>query len=152
MNDGWREAAGSRLHIVDHLVVQFDLGKARIRLCDHSATLTIKGLRRGFTRSEYHLSLSNADARSMVEEFAKGPGLEKWRHEVVMQGLVWQVDEYTGPLIGLVTADVELPAEDHPLPIPDWVGREITGDPRYSSAQLASVARANETAAGIDCP
>jgi hypothetical protein len=47
----------------------------------------------------------------MIEEFAAGPVLETFRYEVDVAGLTCQIDEYTGSLRGLVTADVELPDE-----------------------------------------
>jgi CYTH domain-containing protein len=37
-----------------------------------------------------------------------------------------------------VIAEVELPTPDHPVVLPPWVAREITGDDRYANAVLAS--------------
>ena len=97
----WRmQVRNSRL-IVDHLIAHFKTEKARIRLCDGSAVLTLKGQRRGLARCEYHLPLTWADAQAMVAEFSSVPALEKCRHEVEVAGLIWQVDEYSGGLAGL---------------------------------------------------
>lgn len=136
-SDDWRRAVRDRMHIIDRLIARFDKGKARIRICGPVATLTVKGNRRGYVRSEFLLPLSMADALSMVAEFSAGPALEKYRHEVSVAETIWQVDEYVGALSGLVTADVELPREDFPLVIPSWAGRDITADRRYGSAALA---------------
>ncbi len=43
---------------------------------------------------------------------------------------------YDGLLEGFVVAEVELDRADRELQLPDWVGREITGDVRYSKLQL----------------
>ena len=129
-SDGWRTQVQSSRLIVDHLIAQFETGKARIRLCDGGAVLTLKGQRRGLARREYHLPLPWADAQAMVAEFSSAPALEKCRHEVEVAGLIWQVDEYSGGLAGLVTADVELPSEEHPIILPDWAGPDITHDDR----------------------
>jgi adenylate cyclase len=48
------------------------------------------------------------------------------------------VDVFDGPLAGLVIAEVELPAPDHPLRIPPWAVREVTHDHAYANAALAS--------------
>ncbi|MBW6426072.1 adenylate cyclase [Rhizobium sp. XQZ8] len=140
-NDRWRGSARKTLHIADHLIARFESGKARVCFCENAATLTLKGLRRGASRSEFHVQLSRQDALSMEEEFSAGPALEKHRHEVDFGGLTWQVDEYLGPLAGLVTADVELPDEDAVPALPAWAGREITGDPTFSSGRLAELIR-----------
>jgi adenylate cyclase len=149
LNDAWRQETTVRRQIEDHLIATFEKGKARVRLCEDQPTLTLKGARRGATRSEYHVSLTSDDAQAIISEFSKGPGLEKIRHEVPRAGRVWLVDEFLGPLQGLVTAEIELAAEDEKIDIPNWVGREITGDARLSSAVLAEACRDPHGAAQI---
>jgi len=46
------------------------------------------------------------------------------------------VDEFAGKNRGLVVAEVELEAPDEPLELPDWVGEEVTSDPRYRNVHL----------------
>jgi CYTH domain-containing protein len=36
----------------------------------------------------------------------------------------------------LIIAEIELAAEDQPIIKPDWVGEEVTGDPRYFNSNL----------------
>ncbi|SFB59188.1 CYTH domain-containing protein [Rhizobium sp. NFR07] len=149
VNDTWRGEAAASRHIEDHLIARFEGGKARVRLCEDQPTLTLKGERHGAARSEYHVSLTSDDAQGIISEFAKGPGLEKLRHEVKVGEHLWQVDEYLGPLLGLVTAEIELGAESEDFDIPEWTGREITGDTRLSSAVLAEASRDPNGAAQI---
>ena len=76
----------------------------------------------------------------MLSLLCVGRSLAKTRHEVPLDGLVWEVDVFEGALAGLVIAEVELPDAAHALRIPDWAGREITADARYANAVLASAA------------
>jgi adenylate cyclase len=149
LDDAWREETTVRRQIEDHLIATFEGGKARVRICEDQPTLTLKGVRRGATRSEYHVSLTSDDAQAIISEFSKGPGLEKIRHEVPQAVRVWLVDEFLGPLRGLVTAEIELAAENEKFDIPKWIGREITGDARLSSAVLAEAFRDPDGAAQI---
>jgi adenylate cyclase len=48
----------------------------------------------------------------------------------------WEVDEFEGENAGLIIAEVELAAADQPIHLPDWVGEEVTDDPRYYNASL----------------
>ena len=55
------------------------------------------------------------------------------------EGLTAELDKYSGDLAGLMTVEVEFASEEaanafHP---PDWFGREITQDRRYSNAALS---------------
>lgn len=44
------------------------------------------------------------------------------------------IDEFTNPEFDwLVMAEIELKSEDEDFPRPDWLGREVTGDPDYSN-------------------
>jgi CYTH domain-containing protein len=133
----WRTHAKHSRYISDHLVARFSSGKARIRICDNASTLTFKGLRQGLSRQEFHIPLEDEHAAGMIAEFATTPALEKQRHEVEVNGVTWQIDEFAGALHGLVTADVELPSETYNLTLPDWAGEEITGNRLFSSSTLA---------------
>lgn len=66
------------------------------------------------------------------------PLVEKNRYAVQYRGLVWEVDEFLGDNKGLIVAEVELESEDQAIEIPDWVGTEVTEDPRFFNSSLAS--------------
>ena len=67
--------------------------------------------------------------------------LEKVRHYVSYAGLTWEIDVYEGLLKGVVIAEVELDRDDRLLELPDWVGKEITGDLRYSKFNMEKAAK-----------
>jgi CYTH domain-containing protein len=64
------------------------------------------------------------------------PVIVKTRYIVEHKGNRWEVDEFHDGLQGLVIAELEVPSEDYAFPLPDFVGKEVTGDPRYCNSQL----------------
>jgi CYTH domain-containing protein len=135
--DAWRAAVTWSRHLLQGYLAREDGVAVRLRLSDDRARLTIKGPG-GLVRPEFEYDVPRADAAAMLDALCAGRRIAKTRHDVPHAGLVWEVDVFEGPLAGLVIAEVELPAADHPLPLPPWAGREITGDDRYANAVLAS--------------
>jgi adenylate cyclase len=72
----------------------------------------------------------------MLDALAERPLIEKKRYKVGFSGLTWEIDEFFGENAGLIVAEVELKSEDQAFKKPDWVGDEVTGDPRYFNANL----------------
>jgi adenylate cyclase len=64
--------------------------------------------------------------------------VDKVRSLVPSDGHVWEVDEYAGPNAGLITAEVELDSENAEVPLPPWLGPEVTGDRRFDNASLSA--------------
>jgi CHAD domain-containing protein/CYTH domain-containing protein len=69
----------------------------------------------------------------------KGRRVRKRRYAVRDGDLLWEIDHFRGRR--LVLAEVELPAENAPVEIPEWLRpvlvREVTGDPAYVNLNLA---------------
>jgi CYTH domain-containing protein len=57
------------------------------------------------------------------------PVIDKTRHEVMHDGMLWEVDVFHGANEGLIVAEIELPAEDTSFTLPDWIGEEVSHDP-----------------------
>jgi CYTH domain-containing protein len=110
----------------------------RVRLAGEQAFLTIKGPGL-MIRAEYEYPIPLADAEAMLGTLCAPPVIEKTRTRVAHAGLVWEVDVFAGHLGGLVLAEVELADAAQPVPLPPWVGREVTQDPRYLNSALAKV-------------
>mgnify|MGYP001245831743 CR=1 FL=1 len=108
----------------------------RIRTIDDKAFLTIKGLTVGATRNEYEYEIPLADCNAMLDALAEKPIIEKKRLKVQCEGLIWEIDEFFGDNTGLIVAEVELKSEDQAFKKPEWVGDEVTGDPRYFNSNL----------------
>lgn len=110
----------------------------RIRRAGDRAFLTIKGALNatGMTRSEWEYEIPAADAEEMLLLCTSGL-IDKTRHTTPYGDHVFEVDEFHGANAGLVLAEVELEDEAEAFRVPPWLGREVTGDPRYYNAMLA---------------
>ena len=108
----------------------------RIRRAGEAAFITVKG-GAGLIRSEYEYPIPVPDADEMLDLLCTRPLIEKRRHRITVADALWEVDEFDGALAGLVVAELELASPDQRIELPDWVGREVTDDPRYLNANLA---------------
>lgn len=109
----------------------------RIRVVDNSrGYLTVKGLTRGDTRAEYEYQIPAEDALEMLR-MCEGNILDKTRYYVRFGGFLWEVDEYHGSLSPLVVAEIELAESGINYPLPPFVGKDVTGNPKYYNSQLA---------------
>jgi adenylate cyclase len=110
----------------------------RVRLAGTRALLTIKGVSSasGTTRAEYDYDIPVAEAEELLESMTLRPLIRKTRYRRPVGRLVWEVDVFEGENEGLIIAEVELPSEGAALILPDWIGEEVTGDPRYYNASL----------------
>ena len=109
----------------------------RVRTIGNRGFLTIKGIATGATRVEYEYEIPVKEAEAMLDDLCEKPIIEKNRYKIDFKGLVWEVDEFFGENMGLVLAEVELEREDQPYIKPDWIGEEVTGDPKYFNSNLS---------------
>jgi CYTH domain-containing protein len=136
-NDAWKREVIKSEHMRDALIARFGEGKVRVRLTDGHASLTIKGAKEGICRPEFEYKIPRADAEEMLRTLCQGdPVLEKVRHTVPFGGLDWTIDVYVGLLAGVAFAEVELQHPDQHVPLPPWVGEEVTNDPRFRKRAL----------------
>jgi CYTH domain-containing protein len=107
----------------------------RVRTVEDKGYLTIKGIAMGASRMEFEYEIPRQDADTLLEICEK-PLIEKNRYKIKHGGFVWEVDEFFGVNQGLIVAEIELESEDQFFSKPDWVGKEVTGDPRYFNSNL----------------
>jgi len=108
----------------------------RVRKAGDKGYLTIKGPSQGAARAEFEYEIPVEDADAMLDTLCEGSLIEKTRRKIPAGALVWEVDEFAGDNAGLTIAEVELEDEAQEVPLPDWVGEEVTGNPRYYNANL----------------
>ena len=108
----------------------------RIRTMGDKAVLTVKGPTRGVTRLEFEYAIPYDDCVAMLENLAERPVIEKIRYKIPMGAFTWEVDEFLGVNEGLIVAEIELPDENTPFEKPEWVGKEVSDDPRYFNSNL----------------
>jgi adenylate cyclase len=58
--------------------------------------------------------------------------------------LLWEIDEFSDKLSGLIIAEVELESEQQPVKIPAWAGMELTNMRSWSNASLARMVKDSE--------
>ena len=110
----------------------------RIRTIESKAYLTIKGESVGIKRLEFEYEIPVDDANELLNNLCHKPIINKNRYKIQYKGLIWEVDEFLGENIGLILAEVELSDESQKINVPDWIGIEVTGDPKYYNANLIS--------------
>jgi adenylate cyclase len=124
----------------------------RVRIAGDRAFLTLKGARTGYSRHEFEYEVPLPDAQEMLANLCHGALIEKTRYPVLDRGREWVVDVFEGGNTGLVIAEIELKSENEEIDLPEWVGLEVTPDPRYLNinlvAQPFSLWSAAERAAG----
>jgi adenylate cyclase len=109
----------------------------RVRIAGERGFLTVKGPTVGFSRSEFEYPIPLPDAQALLDTLCERPQVEKLRYRIPAGARTWEVDEFLGDNAGLVVAELELSAEDEPFERPEWLGEEVTADPRYRNSALA---------------
>lgn len=107
----------------------------RVRLRDDKAYLTIKGPTSGLSRFEWEKEIPVDDARALMA-LCHGGLIDKTRYLVPFGNHTFEVDEFYGDNEGLTVAEVELASEDEAFDRPDWLGEEVSDDPRYRNSHL----------------
>jgi CYTH domain-containing protein len=133
--DGWR-GQGEGVTLQQGYLSLDPERSVRLRVAGDRAWLTIKGGSRGLARSEYEYEIPAEHAREMLATLCPNSPIEKTRYRVDYHGLTWEVDEFFGDNAGLIMAEVELQSADQAVDLPDWVGEDVSADPRYYNASL----------------
>ncbi len=137
-DQSWRAAADEGTFFRQGYLVAKHERTVRVRLEGEKGVLTIKGPGCGAARAEYEYVISAQDAGEMLDGLCLHPLIEKTRYRVARGDLIWEIDVFSGINDGLMLAEVELDQEDQHIDLPDWVGKEVTGDPRYFNASLVA--------------
>ncbi len=135
VGDAWRALAKGTVYRQGYLSTVKER-TVRVRTIDDAAFLTIKGITVGMTRAEYEYEIPTPDATEMLDDLCEKPIIEKSRYKIPFEGFVWEVDEFAGVNAGLIVAEIELADETQAFAKPDWIGEEVSGDPRYFNANL----------------
>jgi adenylate cyclase len=109
----------------------------RVRTYGDKAYVTIKGATSDITRDEYEYEIPLNDANEILVHLSEHPPIEKMRYRILFKGHTFEVDEFTGANRGLTVAEVELKDAKEQVELPDWIGREVSGDPRYFNSNLS---------------
>ncbi len=144
LNDNWRARADAGTALRQGYLSRVTGDNAmrssvRVRTDGKHAFLNIKSATLGIRRQEYEYPLPLADAEAMLAELCVGALVEKVRYHVRLGAHLWEIDVFSGDNAGLVVAEIELAHEDEPFERPDWLGAEVSDDPRYYNSSLADL-------------
>lgn len=146
ISDEWRIAADGGRRLRQGYIAHDGHGSVRVRLAGDRAWLTVKSARMGLVRDEFEYAIPFADAEDMLDRLCAGPVIEKTRYRVPHDGKIWEVDVFAEPVEGLTLAEVEMRSIDERFDLPDWVGDEVTDDPRFRNSAIALMQRVEAAA------
>ena len=111
----------------------------RVRVKGDKGFITVKGIGNasGASRFEWEKEIPVEEVRALLE-LAEPGVIDKTRYLVkATDGIhTWEVDEFDGDNDGLTVAEVELGDESEAFSRPEWLGEEVTGDPKYFNSML----------------
>ena len=138
-SDSYKQLAVARYHICQGYISREKTGTVRIRITDDKAYLTIKGKPAAghFARYEWEKEIDVREAKELMQ-LCQGTIIDKtrWIVPAAEDGLKWEVDEFHGKHEGLTLAEIELTSEEQEVEKPDFVGEDVTSDPRYYNANM----------------
>lgn len=133
----YKKFAVKAINIIQGYLIVDPAKTIRVRITDDEAFLTIKSPRkdRVLSRGEWEFRIPVNDAVDLLEISLPGRVI-KTRYIIPAGDFKYEVDEFHDKNEGLVVAEIELRSEEDVFEKPDWLGEEVTGDPRYYSSML----------------
>jgi adenylate cyclase len=137
-SDGWRHSAPAGTDYKQGYLAVNPNCSVRVRLAADRAWLTVKGRNpSGLARPEYEYPIPADDAEGLLA-LCQPTIISKTRYKIGLGPHTWEIDEFHGDNAGLLLAEIELGDEHEAFEQPDWLGMEVTDDPRYYNAALSS--------------
>jgi len=133
----YKDLACKHLYIKQGYISSQPGRSVRIRIKGDKGYLTIKGKTNesGTSRFEWEKEIPLDEAKELFRLCEPGI-IEKIRHEIEVGNHLFEVDEFFGDNLGLTVAEIELSNEKENFIKPEWIGEEVTGDPRYYNMSL----------------
>ncbi len=132
----WREHVVREVDFRQGYLANNDRASVRVRVAAGQAHLNIKSATLGIERLEYEYPLPESEAHELLDHLCERPLIEKTRYYVEDVGQSWEVDVFAAENAGLIVAELELDHPDQPFERPDWLGKEVSDDPRYYNVML----------------
>ena len=109
----------------------------RVRVKGEKGFLTIKSKNVGIVRSEFEYEIPVEDAEEILK-LCEPKVLQKVRYKVEHAGKIFEVDIFSGKHQGLILAEVELNSPNEKIDLPNWLGEEVSDNPKYFNSNLFS--------------
>lgn len=137
INDNWRSLGKGEVYRQGYISTANKMTTVRVRIIGNEAYLTIKSKTEGITRNEFEYPIPLEDAQIILDTLCDRPLIEKTRYKITQDNIIWEIDEFQGENKGLIIAEVELQYENQSINIPNWVGEEVSHDPKYYNVNLS---------------
>lgn len=136
-SDVFKSEAAKEIRITQGYLSSVPERTVRVRIKGSKGYITIKGIgsASGASRYEWEKEIPVVEVEELLKICEPGV-IDKTRYEVKSGRFTFEVDEFYGENQGLVVAEVELTGEDDHFEKPQWLGTEVTGDPRYYNSML----------------
>lgn len=136
--DGFKGESTNSYRIMQGYLSSSTERTVRIRIKGHSGYITIKGASdpTGVSRPEWEKEIPLPEAEELLKLCEPGI-IDKIRYEVKFDRHIFEIDVFQGSNDGLILAEVELEEKDELFQKPEWLGEEVTGDPRYYNSMLS---------------
>ena len=135
-SEDWRNQVVRSSRIRQGYLGKIDRASVRIRIQGDKANINIKSATLEMRRLEYEYEIPMDEAIEMLDQLCAQPQIDKTRHIVEQGKHRWEIDEFYADNQGLVVAEIELADENEAFDKPDWIGEEVTEDPRYYNVNL----------------
>lgn len=138
ISDDFKSEAFKKTRLVQGYLNSNKERAVRVRLKGDTGFLTVKGpsSKNGLSRFEWEREISADDAKELLNLCESGI-IDKIRYEVKLKNHIFEIDEFFGDNEGLIVAEVELKDEKETFEKPEWLGEEVTGNPKYYNSQLS---------------
>ncbi len=133
----FKKDAYKETHITQGYLSSIPERTVRVRIKGNQGFITIKGIANasGASRYEWEKEIPVEEVESLLKLCEPGI-IDKTRYLVKSGEHTFEVDEFFGDNQGLVVAEIELSFEEEHFIKPLWIGREVTGDPKYYNSML----------------
>jgi len=138
LNNEWKNHIHRSQHYRQGYLKQDGLCSVRVRIAGKHAHINIKSAKSSISRAEYEYEIPLQDATEMLDDLRVGAVIEKTRHLVTHCDHIWEIDVFEGDNTGLIVAEIELGEENEVFELPEWLGNEVSEDPRYLNACLVT--------------
>jgi len=140
LSEDYKKDAFNSIMIIQGFLNTHKERTVRVRLKGETGYLTVKGESTvdGTSRFEWEKEINRPDAEALLELCEPGV-IKKMRYEVKVGSHIFEVDEFQNDNKGLIIAEIELNDKFETFEKPQWLGEEVTGDPKYYNSQLSKI-------------
>lgn len=138
INDNWKKDTNGT-HYYQGYITTDETKSVRVRIAGDQAFITIKGKSapNSISRPEYEYEIPKTDAEFLLENFCLPGKINKIRYKKQVGNHVWEIDEFLEENEGLIIAEIELDSEEEDFEKPEWVGKEVSYDKKYTNGALS---------------